>query len=369
MKIVLLTTYYGPFLRNFYNEFDAATCPSFHEHEEAILSKFFGDTGSTYYHAKQAGHECFLIIANNRTLQQQWALENDISFSEANWEKEIALAQVKKFRPDIFYNEGVFDFFGEFIQACEPYCKRVVAWMSTPFAPTLNLKGVSFVASSTPAFIDQFRAAGLEAGYLLPAFDVRVADKFVQTNNKDIPFSFVGGWSHVHVRRKEAMKELVKRTPVQIWGYGYHKKYPRSSWRYYREAIMPENKAILNRYHGEAWGLDMYEIFHKSLITFNIHESLLQGLVGNMRMFEATGMGTMMLNEDAANLPDMFVPGKEVETYRTIEEAAEKVNYYLAHPEKALEIGRNAAARTRKDYNYTQFVEKLTHYFEVALHK
>lgn len=369
MKIVLLTTYYGPFLRNFYAEYNPNGFDSFQQHLDTLLSKFFGDSGCTYHHLNAAGHECFMIIANNRPLQEQWAKENSVPFTEDNWQMEIAFAQIRKISPDVFYNEGVFEYFGDFTKRILPHCKKAAAWMSTPFSPDLDLSGMSLILSSTPAFVQEFRKAGIFSEYLLPAFDVRVLTNFNKGISKDIPFSFVGGWSHVHIQRKQAIKRLVRDTPVQIWGYGYLNtpRYSRKSWRYYRNLIVPDNRDILARYRGEAWGLDMYGIFNRSLMTFNIHESLLQGLVGNMRMFEATGMGTMMLNEDAPNLADIFIPGKEVETYRSMDEAVEKVKYYLDHQDKALEIGRNAQMRTTRDYNYTHFVAKLVDHFDKML--
>ena len=110
---------------------------------------------------------------------------------------------------------------------------------------------------------------------------------------------------------------------------------------------------------GEAWGLAMYDIIQRSVVTFNIHESLLKGYVGNMRMFEASGVGTMILNDEGINLSELFVPGKEIETYKNMKEVVEKANYYVNNPEKAIEIGKNAQARTVKDYNYDEYVKKL----------
>jgi spore maturation protein CgeB len=78
-----------------------------------------------------------------------------------------------------------------------------------------------------------------------------------------------------------------------------------------------------------------------------------------MRMFEATGVGTMILNDEGTNLSSLFVTGKEIETYKTIDEAIEKVRYYIANPEKALEIGKNAQLRTVNEYNYENYVKIL----------
>jgi len=74
---------------------------------------------------------------------------------------------------------------------------------------------------------------------------------------------------------------------------------------------------------------------------------------------EASGVGTMILNDNGTNLSEIFVPGKEIEVYSSMEEALEKITYYNAHPEKAIEIGRNAQKRTIEDYTYEKFVVQL----------
>jgi spore maturation protein CgeB len=84
-------------------------------------------------------------------------------------------------------------------------------------------------------------------------------------------------------------------------------------------------------------------------------------------MFEATGVGTMIMNDNGSNLAEIFIPGKEIEVYNSIEEAIEKTNYYLQNPGKAIEIGENAQRRTIKEYNYDVFVSQLTHYLKQNL--
>ena len=59
----------------------------------------------------------------------------------------------------------------------------------------------------------------------------------------------------------------------------------------------------------------------------------------------------------------LFVPGKEIETYDNLEEAVEKVNFYAANPDKAIDIGRKAQERTIKDYNYKNYVIQILGYF------
>lgn len=324
----------------------------------ALLNEHFADTGALHYHLLKAGHQSEIIIANCEPLQKKWAEENDIHYSEDNWMKEIAFAQIRKFQPDVFYLEYVFEFFGDFLTEVKPYCRFIASWISSPLNENISYNGLDLIFSSTPDFVESFKRKGFQTEYMHPAFDVRILDK-IGKHEKDIPLSFVGGWSEVHVKRKIALKELVQKTPIQLWGYNYRKSYSKRSFDFYRNIVSPINKEILNVYNGEAWGLKMYDIIQRSLITYNIHESLLKGYVGNMRMFEASGVGTMILNDEGKNLEELFVPGKEIETYASVPEAIEKINYYLANPQKAVEIGKNAQVRTVKDYNYDKYIEKL----------
>lgn len=360
MKICFLTSYYPAFLWKFNEQFDC-TSLTYQQTLTKILDQFFADTGALYHYSSIIGHESFLIIANCEILQKKWARENNIRYTE-NWFYEIPFAQIKTFKPDFFYLEYVTEFFGDFVKSINPFCKKIVSWISSPLNQNTDLNNIDLVFSSTPNFIETFRNQGISAKYMHPAFDVRILNKINNPQSKTIPFSFVGGWSDVHINRKMALKKLVKTTPIQMWGYNYKKNYSKRNISFYKNLLKRENSDILKSYKGEAWGLDMYDIIQKSLITFNIHENLLKGFVGNMRMFEATGVGTMILNDQGSNLPSLFVPGKEIETYSSIEEAIEKVHYYIANQDKAIEIGKNAQKRTVTEYNYENYVNELFHH-------
>ena len=367
MKLQFLTLYYPNVLKHLYSATPGFSRLSYDRMLTAILNTFFADTGSMYHYAMKHDNEAFLIIANCGALQKKWAEENNVRYDRKNWEKEIALAQIKHFKPDAFYIDSQFDWYGDFLKAAKPYCRMIASWISTPFRSDLKINDIDLILSSTPAFVDSFRKNNVKSEYMLPAFDARVAASLSSCDKKDIPFSFVGGWAPAHVNRKRALEQLVKRSPIRLWGYGYKKQFGKLTLSYYKNLLFPDKDPVLDVYNGEVWGLDMYAILKRSLITFNIHESLLQGRVGNMRMFEATGVGTMILNDNGTNLADIFIPGKEIETYTSIDEAVEKVNYFIGHPEKAIEIGKNAQQRTITNYNYDLYIQQLVHHFNKCL--
>ncbi len=360
MKLLLLTSYYPYFLKHFYKKNADFQNLTYEVMLDRLLSAFFADTGSMYYYSQQHGYQSFIIIENCEPLQKKWATENKVSFSEVNWKKEIVLAQIKQFHPDVFYIESIFEYYGSFLKEIRQYCKLIVSWISSPLPEHLDIQGVDLIVSSTMEYVSSFRNHGIASEYMLPAFDKRILQKFPKENKKDIEFSFVGGWSDVHVNRKQAIEKLIEQTPIQLWGYGYKPVYSKKSFQFYRNRILPYTSPLLKAYHGEAWGIDMFNILQRSLLTFNIHEDLLKGDVGNMRMFEATGVGTLILNDMGKNLSTLFVPGEEIEVYNSIPEAIEKVNYYLANPEKAISMGQKAQQRTLQDYNYDLYIQQFS---------
>ena len=72
--------------------------------------------------------------------------------------------------------------------------------------------------------------------------------------------------------------------------------------------------------------------------------------VGNMRMFEVTGVGSCLLTDSGKNIGDLFEPDVEILTYETIEEAKEKYRYVSENNSERTEIARRGQLRALKDH-------------------
>jgi len=70
----------------------------------------------------------------------------------------------------------------------------------------------------------------------------------------------------------------------------------------------------------------------------------------NMRLYELPANGVMQVCDCADGLGEVFQIGKEVVAYRSIEEAIEKIEYYLTHEEERIEIAVNGFRRVLRDY-------------------
>jgi len=109
---------------------------------------------------------------------------------------------------------------------------------------------------------------------------------------------------------------------------------------------------------GGVYGRDMFKTLGSSSIQLNIHgDNSLQA--GNMRLYEATGMGSLLLTDWKSNIADIFDPEKEIVTFRNNAEAIEKATYFLNHPKEAQAIAKNAQARTFSQYSAESRVKRF----------
>ena len=91
-----------------------------------------------------------------------------------------------------------------------------------------------------------------------------------------------------------------------------------------------------------------------SKITLNTHIDISSEFASNMRLFEATGVGTCLLTERQENLKDIFEPDAEVVTYSCPEEAVEKANYLLTNADERKQIAEAGQQRTIKNHTFEQ---------------
>ena len=107
------------------------------------------------------------------------------------------------------------------------------------------------------------------------------------------------------------------------------------------------------------YGLDQFKLLAKSKICFNIHGEIARGCAGNARLFEATGVGTCLVTDWKENMGELFVSDKEVVTYKSKDECAEKIKWLLDNKKEAREIGMAGMARTLKDHTVQQRVAQI----------
>jgi len=339
------TTYYKGFIDSHYRKYPDLSSESHKTQKESLLSDFFGDSDFYSKGLKNAGWDAEDFISNCLPLQQSWAQENGFSGKGL----EIVVEQIRQLKPQVVYLHEMGLGTKAFLSAIRPYTELIVGQIACPIFPQTDYSGFDIIISSFPHFVERFRKQGITSYWQPLAFDPRVLEKLPQ-KGRIYPITFVGGISPTHGKGKEILEKVAESLPVEFWGYGAES--------------LPEISPIRQRHHGEAWGLDMFSLLRQSKITINRHIDVAENYANNMRLFEATGCGALLVTDYKDNLNELFEVGKEVVAYRSPEECAALVKYYLANPKEAEEIARAGQERTLRDHTYAKRMEQTAEILE-----
>ncbi len=332
---LFVNTYYPGFLEQHYQRHPELLSASYDSQHSALQAVCFGDSDFYSFGLRAAGWAVQDVIANCASLQRQWSIEHGCDPASAPL--RTALDQIAQVRPQVLYLQDLNVATKEFCAAVRPHVDLIVGQIASPIPPHAHLDGFDLLISSFPHFVETFRRQGRVAYYQPLAFDPRVLER-LGDHRRDHALTFVGGVSPAHKGRYELLTALAKASPIHFWGYG-------------TQALVQQGVEA-SRLHGDVWGVDMFTVLAKSTITVNHHIDVAQSNANNMRLFEATGCGTLLVTDYKDNLNDLFEIGAEVVAYRSMTECVDLIVYYLNHQDKAAEIAKRGQARTLRDHSY-----------------
>ncbi len=354
MKILIIDPYYSDFLNSFYLKNPKLKNKNYYEQKQAIFDKCFGTADFYSTNLIKLGHQAEDIISNCETLQKQWAKEHNLKFSNgflnklfgSSWEEKILEEQIKEFKPDVIYCQSVYSPGANFLKKIKKYIKLTVAQAACKLpADKKCFEPYDLIISSLPNIVARMKEYGKNSEYLPLAFEATILNKLKKINTP-YDVTHIGGYGAIHNERNKILEKVADKIKIDFWGYGIDN--------------LDENSPILKNYHGEAWGLDMYNILYNSKITLTAHiKKVAKNYANNMTLYESTGTGTMLITDYKDNLGELFEIGKEIETYKTKEELLEKVNYYLAHEDERKKIAEAGQKRTIKDHTYEIRMKEL----------
>ena len=107
----------------------------------------------------------------------------------------------------------------------------------------------------------------------------------------------------------------------------------------------------------------MYKVLAGCEIALNSHIDAAGDHANNMRLYEATGMGALLLTDRKSDLDEYFEVDREILTYVDADECAAKIRYALAHRDEARQIADRGQRRTIAENSYAdrmrEFAERV----------
>lgn len=363
MNFLIVDTYYPKFLNSFYRQVETNDL-SYRDQLKKLSLQCFGIADFYSSNLKTLGHDVQDVILNDNLLQKKWAQEKEVSVNwhpirsylqslplmyrvlkQPKWIQEVVLFQLHYYKPDILYVHNLSMLNPETLKEAKSCVKLIVGQIACPPPPENYLMNYDLILTSFPHYVDRFRKLGINSEYMALGFESTLQKKIEIPKRKTFDTSFIGSYSHNHKKGTKLLESVAKTTKIDFWGQGINSLSPFST--------------IRKHYHGEAWGLEMYKILAQSKIVINRHINAAENYANNMRLYETTGMGALLVTDMKDNLNDLFEVGKEVVAYENEKDLIEKIQYYLAHDDEREKIAKAGQRRTLKNHTYKIRMKEL----------
>lgn len=363
MRFLNVDPYYPDFLRGFYGSRPGLEAEPYARQHRTLMASAFGIADFYSSNLRALGHEAEEVVPNCEPLQRAWAAEQGISWprppwslrlrkgvvpwpvrGRGEWQARILLEQVKRTRPDVLLIQDMVGTPRRLLEEARPYVRLIAGQIASPIPGGADFGSYDLVLSSFPHFVERFRSAGLRSEYFNLGFEATLLD-LLEEAEPQYGAVFVGGLSREHGERVRFLEDFARVHPLDVWGYGV--------------GILDSDSPLRARHHGEIWGMEMYRVLRRAKVVLNRHIDAAGPFANNMRLYEATGVGALLLTDRKRNLADLFHPGREVATYGSTEECIEVAGHYL---DRADERGRMAEAgqrRTLATHTYRHRMEEL----------
>jgi hypothetical protein len=369
MRILILNADYDRFLHDLYARTPGLRDASYAAQMQARNDSLFGVADFYSRNFRLHGHDAREIHTNNDIMQAAWAHENDIT-APADADRKpglrqfaksllrpilgplkrrlfptglkphqaaILLAQIEAFNPDVILNQEMGFIRSNFLNSLKRPGRVILGQIAAALPHGDDFSAYDLVITSLPNFVDWFRTRGIKAQLNRLGFDASVLDRMGPPPPRNIDISFVGSLSPEHEDRIHLLEQLALAVPLKVWGNNIER--------------LPKSSPLHPIYQGEAWGREMYDVLRRSRITLNRHIGLAGDHANNMRLYEATGMGAMLLTDMKCDLADIFRLGSEVVAYGSLDECVTRIRQYLADDVARVSVAEQGQRRTLRDHS------------------
>lgn len=378
MRILVLDTHYPESLQRTYDDTPGLSNQPFRQQLRTIYDTGFGRADSLQLNLEKLGHVAEQFIVNAEYVQLAWAREKKLSLGGAltlsnlerlskraasrfglltdapgahvpRWEMKVVAAQAQSFRPDVIFVCDVLYLPSDFLNDLKKYTSLLVGEMAYPIPARADLRPFDLIVSAAPHYVDRLRQAGARSEMLRLGFETTILDR-LNAEPKDEAVVFIGSVSREHKQRHDLLESLCKNVSVSCWGSGAEN--------------LPEDSPLRAAMKPPLWGYDMYRRLQRAKVALNVHIDMAEGFAANMRLYEATGVGTMLLTDWKSNLHELFDIGKEVAAYRSAEECVELAQRYLERDDERESMAKAGQKRTLSEHTYYQRMQELTEILE-----
>ncbi|WP_413207254.1 glycosyltransferase [Rhodospirillum sp. A1_3_36] len=356
MRVFQIETFYTRYLERFYANPEAAGLGYRDQVDGLMLGGFSAGHMMTPY-LPALGHETFTCIANCEQTQLTWLMENASQEQIAGLrsQRDIVTLQIETFRPDILYATDPVYLDSAMINALSWRPKLCIGWRAAPTPLSADFSAYDVMLTSDDRFRSICEARGarrVETYYPgHPAWINTVLGPPVITH--DIVFSGQAGG--LHRKRRDYLARILPLLETRGVRVGLLCPDP-----------FPEYPALEALREEPVFGLDMYRTLRNARMTLNvlIDSASPDGI--NMRDFEATGVGSLVI-ESGASANRIFDNGTECFCFETVEETVSGILDLLNKPDLLNETAQAGHRKCMGEYEMNMRARRFMAICEDAL--
>jgi spore maturation protein CgeB len=328
---------------------------------------------------------------NLAPLQRAWARDHGSLAADVSLD-DIALAQIERFRPDVLW----YDHHGAVLlerirERCAPL-RACVGWIGSALHDSPLWRAYDLVLSCAPETVETLSRHGVRAAHLDHAFNERVLET-LGPRSAMLDVSFVGQITELHAHRERLLDALLAEIEIAVFSPTAGASPPSAASLLARRLLYAGARGLrhlgasedalrrlplLGRAAGwpaaprgalsarlrkalqpGRFGLELYRTLRDSRVTLDVHAASAGRYPSNMRLFEATGVGTCVLTDAAENLAELFEPDREVATFRDARGCRERIRSLLANDAEREAIARAGQARCLSAHTFRHRAPKL----------
>ncbi len=353
---------------------------------EALLSKLFSQNYSISNNLtkalKEINYQCIEIVENANLIQNKWLHQ----YGNKNSSESIIIQQIKYYKPDIIYigNASLADkFFIESIKK-KSKVKKIFCFNCAPLTNNIieNLKNVDGVITCTQGYKEKILKQ-INTNVLLMRHCFNNKEKINTENNlRNIDITFIGSIflkQGLHAKRVSLIYQLIKNFKNNYIAINFSKyffiqflfNFMKSLFflKIHKDIFFYLKLLYVYLFSKKPiFGNEMLNILKKTKILVNTHIDDTE-YAGNMRLFEGTGMGCLVITDIKKDLDKIFKIGNEIETFKSEDELIIKCNYFLENEDKLLKISNNGNLRTLNEHNYEDRVLLLDKFIQNKIYE
>lgn len=370
-KILFLDSYYQGIIESLSLTSDLNTLSEF---RDEISANRFGTGTALSTEFERLGWQTEVIVPNFLQMQTAWRQEHGLGKPIRhgwNYGPHIArmpfggqlasrlphihqtlVKQIEHMQPDVVYIQDLNLLNASLIKTIKVSAGLIVGEIASPLPPRKLLVGYDLIVSALDPIVDEITKLGIESRWVPLGFDLNNWSDFdASKHSRNVDVVFIGSISRLQ-KSTLPLIAAVANTVENFSVYG-----PTSTGRAMADA------SLSHIYKGEAWGSRMFEILGSSKISLNRHGEIAQGFATNMRMFESTGMGALLLTDATKKLDRLFIENQELLTYSSPIEAAGVIPEVLKDLDRLESVANSGQRRTHAEHTYANRAERLQEIF------